>query len=387
MNKNFAPLLSLDEYRFTLLHYVTDPMAVTVLWCVFCVCLFCMMVGLWPRLMTVASVLLLFSFHERNLQPLGGGDTVLRNIGFILMIAPELGAFSVSRLEHHWKHWNKTGEFLAPLTTQVWPYRLLLWQIMIIYLTSGWDKLQGEMWLDGTVVEAVFHHTHFVRYSMETMNRFLWISPFASFYTLIFEFGWFFLLVPRNFWSVLPRWVRKHSFKRFLICGSLLFHWGIFVFMDVGSFPFAMTVAYAGLLLDSDFEAFLRMGNRFFKGKILMFYDSMCLFCTRSTFAILMLDQLGRVQAIDFRNVKLRTKYAPDVAEKDLDRSMHIKVPGDGYYKGFDGFRVLAWRLPLTRILTPFLYVPGIPVIGRRIYTQIAENRKKCAGGACIHKS
>src|SRR3989344_7450198 len=159
MPENLGHLVFRDEYRFTLLHYVTDPMAVTVLWCVFCVCLFCMMVGLWPRLMTVASVLLLFSFHERNLQPLGGGDTVLRNIGFILMIAPELGAFSVSRLEHHWKHWNKTGEFLAPLTTQVWPYRLLLWQIMIIYLTSGWDKLQGEMWLHGTGVEAGLHHT------------------------------------------------------------------------------------------------------------------------------------------------------------------------------------------------------------------------------------
>ncbi len=242
------------------------------------------------------------------------------------------------------------------------------------------------MWLDGTVVEAVFHHTHFTRYSVETMNRFLWISPFAGFYTLIFEFGWFFMLVPRNLWSVLPRWVRKHSFKRFLILGSLLFHWGIFVFMDVGSFPFSMTTAFIGLLLDTDFEAFRRMGNRFFRGKLLMFYDSVCLLCTRSTFAVLMLDHLGRVQAVDFRNPKLRMKYAPDITENNLDRSMHIKVPGDGYYKGFDGFRILSWHLPITRILTPLLYVPGIPLIGRKIYAAIADNRKKCAGGACVHK-
>ncbi len=127
MPESLGHLVFRSEYRFTLLTYITDPTAVVALWCVFVICLFCMMVGLWPRLMTVASVLLLFSFHERNLQPLGGGDTVLRNIGFILMIAPELGAFSLSRLERQWKHWHATGEFLAPLKTQIWPDRLLLW--------------------------------------------------------------------------------------------------------------------------------------------------------------------------------------------------------------------------------------------------------------------
>ena len=221
---------------------------------------------------------------------------------------------------------------------------------------------------------------------METMNRWIWISPFASFYTIVFEFGWAFMLVPRNLWQVLPRWVRKHSLKRWLILGSLLFHWGIFVFMDVGSFPFAMTTAFIGLLLDDDFEAFRRMGNRFFKGKILMFYDSACLFCTRSTFLIMALDHLGRVQAVDFRNAKLRMKHAPDVAETDLDRAMHIKIPGGRYVKGFDGFRALAWHLPVTRAITPLLYAPGVPLIGRKIYAHIAENRKKCANGVCVHR-
>lgn len=375
------------EYRFTLLSVITDPTAVIVLWSVFVACLFFMMLGIWPRLMTVTCVLLLFSFHERNLQPLGGGDTVLRNIGFILIIAPDVRAFSLDRLEAQWKHWKTKRTLLPALRTHIWPYRLLLWQIIIIYVTSGWDKLQGTMWLDGTVVEAVFHHTHFTRWSMETMNSFVWLSSFASFYTIIFEYAWLLLLIPRDIWKVLPSAIRRHSMKRWLIVGGLLFHWGIFVFMDVGAFPFAMTTAYIGLLLDKDFDALKRILNFFWKGKIAVLYDGACSLCKRSMFTILLLDHLGRVKPVNFRNAKQKSTYAPDVQETDLDRAMHIKLPSGNYRKGFDAFRILSWHILVLKPLTPLLYIPGVAPIGRILYEKIAKNRDKCANGACVHTS
>lgn len=346
-------------------------------------CLVCMIVGLWPRLMTIISVLLLFSFHERNLQPLGGGDTVLRNVGFILMIAPEISAFSLSRLELQWKKWKSTGQYLAPLKTHIWPYRLLLWQVMIIYLTSGWDKLQGTMWMGGTVVEATIHHTHFVRWSKEIMDTWVWFSPYACFYTLIFEFGWLFMLVPRETWYVVPMWIRRHSIKRILILGSLGFHWGIFLFMDVGSFPLAMSAAFCGLLLDQDFATFKQMANKRWKSKIIILYDGACGLCRNSIFMLQMMDVLHRIKPIDFRNTTLRSKHAPNIAEADLDRAMHIKMPKGGYYKGFDAFRKLSWYLPSLKLLTPLLYLPGVAPVGRMVYTKIAESRNRCAHGEC----
>ena len=251
-----------SEYRFTILQYITDPTAVILLWSILVVSLISMMIGIWPRLMTIISVLLLFSFHERNLQPLGGGDTVLRTFGLFLMIAPEISAFSVSRLEKQWKSWKETGKYLKPLKTNIWPYRLLLWQFLIIYVTSAWDKLQGTMWMDGTVVEAGFHHTHFARWPKEIMDSWAWFSPYAVFYTLVWEFAWILMLVPRETWYVLPMWIRRHSLKRWLILGGLAFHWGIFVLMDVGAFPYAMSTGFIGLLLDDDWNAFKRMANK-----------------------------------------------------------------------------------------------------------------------------
>jgi len=372
-----------SEYRYSLLLYITDPNAVIALWSIFVVCLVCMMVGIWPRLMTITSVLLLFTFHERNLQPLGGGDTVLRNIGFILMIAPEISAFSLARLEKQWISWKSTGAYLKPLRTHIWPYRLLLWQIMIIYVSSGWDKTQGTMWMAGTVVEAGFHHTHFARWSKDFMDSVSWISPFACFYTLIFEFSWLLLLIPRKIWMVRPRFMHKFSLRRWIILGGVLFHWGIFFFMDVGSFPFAMTTAFIGLLLDEDFAMFMRVLNKRFKGKIVVLYDGQCHLCRRSVFTLQLLDQLNRLEIANFRDEKQRKRYAPKITEQDLDKAMHIRLPGGVYYKGFDAFRKIVWHLPVTRVLTPLFYIPGVPPIGRFIYGKIADRRNKCSDGEC----
>lgn len=383
-----------NDHRYTLLTYFTDPTAVVFLWGIFMLCLVCMMIGLWPRVMTITCVLLLFSFHERNLQPLGGGDTVLRCFGFILMIAPEISAFSVSRLEQQWKNWKKKGEYLAPLKTHIWAYRLLLWQFMIIYVTSAWDKLQGTMWLDGTVVEAAFHHTHFVRWPKEVMDSLVWMSPYAGFYTLIWEFAWLLLLVPKSMWDVLPYWWRKHSLKRWLIAGALLFHWGIFVLMDVGSFPFAMTAGLLGLLMAEDFDLYTRIANRTWKGRIYVLFDGTCGLCRRSVFFLMLMDGLDRLTPVDFRDAELKKKYAATVKDEELDRAMHIKMPayakasagrpGAKYFKGFDAFRKMSWHLPWTRVLTPLFYLPGVPPIGRMIYSKIADSRDRCAhGGAC----
>ena len=239
------------------------------------------------------------------------------------------------------------------------------------------------MWMGGTVVEAGFHHTHFVRWSKDIMDGWVWFSPYACFYTLMFEFGWLLMLVPRETWHVLPLWIRRHSIKRWLIAGSLGFHWGIFAFMDVGSFPLAMSTAFLGLLLDQDWAAYKKTLNKRWKGRIIILYDGACGLCRRSIFMLQLMDVLNRIKPVDFRDGILRSKHAPDLSESDLDRAMHIKTPQGKFYKGFDAFRKLSWHMPSLKLLTPLLYLPGVAPVGRMIYAKIAVSRNKCAHGAC----
>ncbi len=386
------------EYRFTMLATYTDAFAVFGLYLLLLGALISTMIGYRTRFSTVVAALLLFSFHERNLLPLSGGDTALRNLGFILMITPEIRAFSLDRAWKQWKSWAADKVLLSPLTMPIWPWRLLLWQFVVIYISSGIDKSMGTMWWDGTAVASALHHTHFARWPIGIMDIISFASPVLCSATLVFEFGWLLMLVPESLAAQLPQYMKRHAVRRSLLIGGVIFHGAIFILMDVGSFSVALLSGYLGLLLTEDFVDLrkwinARKGTRA-KGAnpIIVLYDAACRLCRRSMFVLLLLDHLHRLRAVNFRDTVLRKKYAPDIAVKDLDRSMHIRLPATCNPQpvtcsGFDALRTLCWHLPTLWPLAPFLYIPGIPQIGRRMYAYIAKNRNRCADGYCVHEN
>lgn len=386
MPGDLGHLVFRSDYRFTLLDIITDNQAVILLYFTLLYAAFCTMIGVWPRLMTIVTVVLLTSFHERNLQPLGGGDTVLRNIGYLLMIAPELRAFSVERLSAQWKNWKESRSLLSPLRMSMWPYRLLLWQLLIIYITSGIDKLTGTMWLDGTAVAATLHHTHFTRLPKEWMDVFSVVTPFIGVFFILYEFTWAFLLIPKPLARILPAAIRRHSLKRWLILCGVTLHGGIAIMMEVGSFSFAMMTLYLGLLLDEDWTTFRTFLNRRWRGDIAVLYDGICRLCRRSMFTLQILDPLRRLKPVDFRNPAERSATAPELKLEDLDRALHIKLQDGSTRQGFFAFRTLCWHLPVLWPLVPLLYIPGVAPVGELIYSQIAARRDKCADGVCKHR-
>lgn len=389
-----------SEYRYTILEWVTEPNAVLALYVLMMVMALFMVIGLLPKFSTIVAVLLMFSFHERNTLLLGGGDTVLRNLGFILMLAPVGAAFSLKRGRLQWQSWKKNGRLLPPVLVPIWPQRLILWQLIVIYVTSAWDKALGDMWIMGTAVNSALHHPHFARAPLWIMDYMAPISPAISYATLVFEFMWLALLIPARTLRLID--LSKSTIKRALIIFGIMFHGGIFALMDVGAFSWAMMVAYPGIMTGSDFDALRGFVNRlwtsgplsFFRHttkrsatpKITIFFDGICHLCQRSMFVLMLLDHLHRLKPIDFRDAELRKKTAPDLSLKDLDRALHIRLPSGKTYAGFDAFRVLAWHLPLLWPMALFLYVPGFPAVGQRMYARISANRLQCAEGICVHR-
>lgn len=99
------------------------------------------------------------------------------------------------------------------------------------------------------------------------------------------------------------------------------------------------------------------------------------------------LDWLHVLQPVNFRDPAMRERYAPDLALHDLDRSMHIKLANRKTFRGFDAFRFLARHVPLFWPVLPFLHLPGVAPMGRRIYASIASRRKHCTDERCIHEA
>src|SRR3989344_4896754 len=247
-------------YRYSIFDWVTDPTAVTALYGLLMVAAIFMVIGFLPRLSTIVAVLLLFSFHERNTLLLGGGDTVLRTIGFILALAPVGAAFSLQRGRLQWRSWKNNGRLLPPALVSIWPQRLVLWQLIVIYITSGWDKVLGDMWIMGTAVNSALHHPHFARAPLWMMDLLAPASPAISYAVLVFEFLWISLLLPAPMLRLID--LSKGTVKRALLIFGLLFHGGFFVLMDVGGFSWAMMMTYLGPLTGSDFDALRGFVNR-----------------------------------------------------------------------------------------------------------------------------
>lgn len=122
------------------------------------------------------------------------------------------------------------------------------------------------------------------------------------------------------------------------------------------------------------------------RAKALMLYDGQCALCLKGVAQLKRLDWLGVLSYADARD-RANLPADPPLNPDRLLEEMHLlTADGHGVYHGFGAFRWLAWRLPLLWPLAPFLYLPGVPTLGQRLYLWVARNRFRlvpCHGGVC----
>ncbi|MBI1812386.1 DUF393 domain-containing protein [Candidatus Peregrinibacteria bacterium] len=317
-----------------------------------------MIVGIWPRFSTFASVLLLVWVDALGPSSRTFPLIVLLCVGCILLIAPGIDALSLLRARLQWKHWRKSGTLLAPRRMPAWPLHLLTTLFTVLYLTAAWRILRGAALWPGA-------------FPLDT--------PILHGGVVLLAIGWTVMLgcttFPPHAWNE-----RLHGFlfgANAIVACALLF---------AGSAPLLsliLLIGTLGLLTQTDIDALRARCSRYQRGPITVFFDGACGLCRRSIFSIALLDSLHRVQTVDFRNETLRKEFAPDLSPASLDRSLHLRTPDGRIFTGFDAFRFLSRHLPALWIVAPFLSIPGIPTIGRMVYAGIAERRKRCTHEEC----
>jgi predicted DCC family thiol-disulfide oxidoreductase YuxK len=123
------------------------------------------------------------------------------------------------------------------------------------------------------------------------------------------------------------------------------------------------------------------------RGRALLLYDGECALCRKGVAQLRRLDWLGVLRYADARDRSLLPATVPPLNPDRLLEEMHLLTDTGGHiYHGFGAFRWLAWRLPLLWPLAPFLYLPGVPSLGQRLYLWVARNRFRlvpCHGGVC----
>jgi predicted DCC family thiol-disulfide oxidoreductase YuxK len=122
-------------------------------------------------------------------------------------------------------------------------------------------------------------------------------------------------------------------------------------------------------------------------GKGVVLYDGQCPLCQRAVRWLQRLDWFKRLHFQDCRDTaNLPKSDGPLILDRLLDE-MHLVTPDrTRTYAGYQAFRWIAWRLPLTVWLAPLLYVPGVPWLGNKLYLWVAKNRYNlvpCKDGVC----
>lgn len=121
--------------------------------------------------------------------------------------------------------------------------------------------------------------------------------------------------------------------------------------------------------------------------KALVLFDGECAFCQKSVAILRKLDWLNKLSFQNCRETEKLPRTQPPLVPARMIEEMHLVPPsGHPIYWGFTAFRWMSWRLPACWLLAPFLYLPGVPWLGNKIYLWIAKNRFQlvpCKDGVC----
>ena len=235
-------------WRWTGFLFRTDNMiAIYIFFGVFLTACVLFLIGWKTRWMGVLVYLLTLAFQTRNFMFLNYGDDVLMCALFLLMFTPSGKALSLDRWLEKRRHPDRVDNppMIAP-----WSIRLFQLQLCLIYFTTGFAKLQGEeffstTWTEGSTIYYVLNNLRRTRFSYALVPVPYWITVAMTWSSLAFE-----VLFPL---LVLFRWTRFWT-----LWFGVLFHLGIFVFMDIGFFSIYMIALYGAWIPGKYWDWLLR---------------------------------------------------------------------------------------------------------------------------------
>lgn len=115
-------------------------------------------------------------------------------------------------------------------------------------------------------------------------------------------------------------------------------------------------------------------------------YDGNCVICQSTCASLQALDWFGRIEFVDLHD-GVASRY-PELSLEQLMGEIHVLDEWGRLYPGFGGTRRMLRELPLGVPLWLLLGIPGMNIIGQRVYRFVARRRyriNKLFGRALPH--
>jgi hypothetical protein len=174
-----------DFYKpYIKLFFWSDSLASTVHW-VYIGLLGLATLGLSNRLLMILTWIIAQGFIQRNFSVLFGADVIGTLFLFFLSFTrcneyfSVRGFFRKKQVIYNPKSWSDQ------LSTMF--FRLLQLQLFTIYAYTGFEKLKGSTWWDGTALWTVLVNPQFTSFDLLFLKNFPVFFAIGTFVTIIFE--------------------------------------------------------------------------------------------------------------------------------------------------------------------------------------------------------
>ncbi len=174
----------------------------------------------------------------------GSYDLLGGNVCFLLIFAGSGGAWSVDA-------WRRRRRGLPVADAPVWPRWLMVWQLVLMYSTTAWQKVSAG-WVLGGPADALWYILQQPTWQLRDMR---WVAPYYPLTQAMTSLTWAWehaavVLVAAAWFRATrcrPGWLRA-QFNRFdvrapYLAFGVLLHLGIELTMEVGAFtPFTLAL-------------------------------------------------------------------------------------------------------------------------------------------------
>jgi predicted DCC family thiol-disulfide oxidoreductase YuxK len=246
--------------------------------------------------------------------------------------------------------------------------RLVQCHLILIYGMAGLAKLQGRAWWAGDAFWAVVAAPEFRLFNLT------WLAQYPDLINLGTHLGLALELV----YPVLI-WVRP--IRPILLAAVVLLHVGIGLTLGLTEFSLAMVAGNLAFASGSWLRS-LVAGRERGKASGRVLYDGACPRC-RASMALLTAGDPDRlIDPVDLTAVNV-TAIHPSLTKERCLAAMHVVHVGRegkrAVESGYDAVMTSLGWLPLFWPISLVRYVPGVSVLGRRIYNAIAASRPRDA--------
>jgi hypothetical protein len=183
-------------------------------------------VGLRSRIAAVVVFLGILAFTRRNPLVGNSADELMCTLALLCALAPSGAALSLDRLR------AAPGRFWEFPARSPWALRLIQIQLSVVYLSAVFQKVEGELWRNGTAVSYALRIIDIHRFATpEFLTNSLVLSGLLTYGTLALELA-------------LGVLVWNRTARPWVMALGISMHIGIDLSILVGFFSFAMIVAY-----------------------------------------------------------------------------------------------------------------------------------------------